>query len=126
MPFTVEQFLDVFGKYNLAIWPRQLLFYLIVILTLILAVKKTNYSDKVISAILSFFWLWMGVVYHLLYEWIFEAKRGGTWRSGARPNMIWLWPDIRLGLIRNTVCSSTWCGYRNIVGGYCEAKWSSA
>jgi hypothetical protein len=67
MPFTVEQFLDVFGKYNLAIWPRQLLFYLIVILTLILAVKKTNYSDKVISAILSFFWLWMGVVYHLLY-----------------------------------------------------------
>jgi hypothetical protein len=67
MPFTVEQFMDIFGKYNVAVWPRQLLFYLIVILTLILAVKKTNYSDKVISAILSFFWLWMGVVYHLVY-----------------------------------------------------------
>ncbi len=67
MPFTIEQFLDIFGKYNLAVWPRQWLFYLLVILTLILAVKKTNYSDKVISGILSFFWLWMGVVYHLLY-----------------------------------------------------------
>jgi len=67
MPFTVEQFLDILGKYNLAVWPRQWLFYLVVILTLILAVKKTSYSDKVISGILSFFWSWMGVVYHLLF-----------------------------------------------------------
>src|SRR4030043_2352256 len=60
-------------------------------------------------------------------EWHpFEAEPGGTWRSGANSDMIWLWPDTRLGLIRNTVCSTTWCGYRNIVGGYCEAKWSSA
>jgi len=60
-------------------------------------------------------------------EWHpFEAKPGGTWRSGANSDMIWLWPNIRLGPIRNTACSTTWCGYRNIVGGYCEAKWSSA
>ncbi len=39
--------------------------------------------------------------------------------------MIWLWLDTRLGPIRNTVCSTTWCGYRNIVGEYCEANWSS-
>ena len=60
-------------------------------------------------------------------EWHpFEAKPGGTWRSGANSDMIWPWPNIRLGLIRNTACSTTWCGYRNIVGAYCEAKWSSA
>jgi len=60
-------------------------------------------------------------------EWHpFEAKPGETWRSGANSDMIWLWPNIRLGPIRNTACSTTWCGYRNIVGVYCEAKWSSA
>ena len=60
-------------------------------------------------------------------EWHpFEAKPGGTWRSGAKSDMIWLWPNIRLGPIRNTACSTTWCGYRNIVAVCCEAKWSSA
>jgi len=60
-------------------------------------------------------------------EWHpFEVEPGGTWRSGANWDMIWLWLDTRLGPIRNTVCSTTWCGYRNIVGEYCEAKWSSA
>jgi hypothetical protein len=60
-------------------------------------------------------------------EWHpFEAKPGGTWRSGAISDMIWPWPNIKLGPIRNTACSTTWCGYRNIVGAYCEAKWSSA
>ena len=59
-------------------------------------------------------------------EYPFEAKPGETWRSGANSDMIWLWPNIRLGPIRNTACSTTWCGYRNIVGVYCEAKWSSA
>ena len=80
MPFTVEQFLDILGKYNLAVWPRQWLFYLVVILTLILAVKKTSYSDKVISGILSFFWLWMGVVYHLLF---FSQINKGAYAFGA-------------------------------------------
>jgi len=60
-------------------------------------------------------------------EWHpFEAEPGGTWRNGANWDMIWLWLDTRLGPIRNIVCSTTWCGYRNIVGEYCEAKWSSA
>jgi hypothetical protein len=60
-------------------------------------------------------------------EWHpFEAKPVETWRSGVISDMIWLWPDIRLGLIRNTTCSTTWCGYRNIVGEYCEVKWPSA
>ena len=60
-------------------------------------------------------------------EWHpFEAKPGETWRSGADSDMIWLWPNIRLGPIRNTGCSTTWYGYRSMVGVYCEAKYPSA
>ena len=67
LPFTVEQFLGVFENYNLAIWPMQEIAYILGIVALFLAIKKTRYAGRIISAILSFYWLWMGVVYHLIY-----------------------------------------------------------
>jgi len=67
LPFTLAQFLGVFEKYNLAIWPMQVIVYFLGIAGLILAIKKNRYSDRVIAAILSFFWLWMGIVYHLMF-----------------------------------------------------------
>lgn len=67
IPFTVEQFLDVFGSYNTAVSPIQILFILLALSVIFLAVKTHNYSDRVISGILSFFWLWIGVVYHLIF-----------------------------------------------------------
>jgi hypothetical protein len=67
LPFTVEQFLEVFEKYNLAIWPMQIIAYLIGIAALFWGIKKSRYSDKIVSGILSFYWLWMGVVYHIIF-----------------------------------------------------------
>lgn len=66
LPFTVGQFLEVFENYNEAIYPAQNLFYLLALLILFLLVRKKG-SDRIINAILVFFWLWMGVVYHLLF-----------------------------------------------------------
>ena len=66
-PFTIEQFLEVFKNYNLAIWPMQIIAYIIGAIALILAVRKIWQSDRIISGILSFFWLWMGIVYHIMY-----------------------------------------------------------
>ena len=45
----------------------QVIVYFLGIAGLILAIKKNRYSDRVIAAILSFFWLWMGIVYHLMF-----------------------------------------------------------
>jgi hypothetical protein len=67
LPFTIEQFLGIFEKYNLAVWPMQIVLVLIAVLTLILSLKKISYSDKTISIVLGFFWLWIGIVYHLAY-----------------------------------------------------------
>jgi len=66
LPFTVDQFMSVFKQYNLAVWPMQVVAYIMGTSILFLAVKKTKYSDKLIFAFLSFFWLWNGVVYHLM------------------------------------------------------------
>lgn len=67
LPFTVEQFLGIFREYNTSIFPLQFLFYFMALGAIILAFKKSNSSDKIISAILSFFWLWMGIVYHIVH-----------------------------------------------------------
>ncbi len=66
-PFTVEQFLDTFKIYNEAVYPMQLVFYLLSILAIYYVFKPTAQSGIIIGALLSFYWLWMGVVYHLLY-----------------------------------------------------------
>lgn len=67
LPFTVDQFIGVFRQYNLAIWPLQIVAYLLGLAALALTVRKTRVTDRVNSLILSFFWLWMGIVYHEMY-----------------------------------------------------------
>ncbi len=66
-PFTADQFIGVFSEYNLGVFPMQIIFYLLGIAVVYLAVKPNALSDKIISGMLAFFWLWMGIVYHLLY-----------------------------------------------------------
>jgi hypothetical protein len=67
LPFTIEQFLLIFQNYNLAVWPLQIVFNILALFAIVLAVKKQKYTDKTISGILSFLWLWIGIVYHILH-----------------------------------------------------------
>jgi Family of unknown function (DUF6064) len=66
-PFTTEEFLNIFRLYNQNIFPLQILFYLLAIFVVFLILKKLKSTNKIIAAILSFFWLWMGIVYHIIY-----------------------------------------------------------
>jgi hypothetical protein len=66
-PFTIEQFLHVFRDYNEAVFPIQLIFYLISLIVIYLAIKPHPLSGRIISGILSFFWFWMGIVYHIVF-----------------------------------------------------------
>ena len=66
-PFTADQFFETFKNYNQAVWPIQIVLYLISFMAIYLAFKPTSKSDKVISGLLAFFWMWMGVIYHLIY-----------------------------------------------------------
>ncbi len=66
-PFTIEQFLEVFKNYNQAVYPMHIVLYLISAIAIYLALKPNPKSDKIISIILAFLWLWMGIVYHLIF-----------------------------------------------------------
>ena len=67
LPFTTEEFLRVFEKYNLIVWPMQIVLALLALLAIFLTIMRRFYSRAFILYILSFFWLWMGIVYQLLF-----------------------------------------------------------
>lgn len=67
IPFTVEQFFNIFRTYNEAIWPAQVVAYLLGVITLALAIRQNKLSGQIISGILALFWIWMGVFYHIVY-----------------------------------------------------------
>lgn len=61
--FTLEDFLSVLESYNMAVWPLQVIAYLSGILVLLLAIIKIRQSSRIILSILSFYWLWNGIVF---------------------------------------------------------------
>lgn len=67
MPFTVEEFLNVFEKYNLSVWPMQLFLNLLAIVAFWFLVFGRRNKSYVINSVLVFLWLWIGLVYHLLF-----------------------------------------------------------
>jgi hypothetical protein len=58
---TSDSLLRLFEDYNAAIWPMQVAAYLLGAFAVVLAVRKTGYSARVIAAILAFLWLFTGV-----------------------------------------------------------------
>ncbi len=67
MPFTVEQFLEVFAAYNRAIFPMQLILVAAALVAIFLAIRRNKLSSKAVATILACLWLWMGFVYHLVF-----------------------------------------------------------
>ena len=70
IPFTVDQFFNVFAQYNVAVWPAQVFLYTIGMFAIILVLSRKSDFSSIVSLILSLFWIWMGIAYHL---WFFSA-----------------------------------------------------
>ena len=65
--FTIDDLLLIFQRFNLAVWPLQIIAYVLGFVAVFFAVKQTRYSMKIVLAILSFCWLWAGIVFCLMY-----------------------------------------------------------
>lgn len=94
LPFSSEQFLEVFGKYNLDVWPMQIVLYLLAIVAFIMTAFRFKNSDSYINGILAFMWLWMGIVYHW---WHFSPVNPAAYLFGilfVLQGLIFLWFSI--------------------------------
>ena len=57
-----DSLFQAFSRYNEAIWPIQIAAYALAFVAIFFAVKRIKYSDNIILFILSFYWLWAGIV----------------------------------------------------------------
>ena len=80
IPFSINDFLGVFENYNLSLWPAQILFYVLALVAMVMVIKNGPQSDRIVFAILAFFWIWMGLVYHILF---FSAINRAAYLFGA-------------------------------------------
>lgn len=66
-PFTIDQFLEIFKNYNLAVFPMQIVLYFLSLIAIFLTIRPAFKHNKIISGILAFLWIWVGVVYHIIF-----------------------------------------------------------
>jgi hypothetical protein len=67
LPFTHDAFIDVFRVYNTAIWPTQVVAYLLGATVLLLLLRPMPRAGRAVAAILGLMWLWTGVAYHAVH-----------------------------------------------------------
>ena len=66
LPFTHQQFLDVFAAYNAAVWPAQGVAWLAGLATCALMAGGMRASGPIVALVLATGWAWTGIAYHLL------------------------------------------------------------
>jgi peptidoglycan/LPS O-acetylase OafA/YrhL len=67
IPFTTEQFFDVFRQYNSTIWPAQVLLLALAVLAVVYIALRRPWSSMAVSIILALLWVWLGAAYHMAF-----------------------------------------------------------
>lgn len=67
LPFTHDQFLDVFADYNRALWPVLVLLWVLTVWALWRLYRGRAGSSRILAIVLALHWAWSGVVYHWMF-----------------------------------------------------------
>ena len=67
LPFTREQFFEVFAAYNAATWPAAVVAYPLAAIALVVALRGTPNSGRIVAVVLALMWVWVGIVYQGLF-----------------------------------------------------------
>jgi hypothetical protein len=67
LPFTREEFLDLFEAYNEAVWPAQPVAFGLGLAVLVLLLLGEDRHQRLIAALLGVMWAWTAAAYHWLF-----------------------------------------------------------
>jgi hypothetical protein len=80
LPFTREQFFDLFAAYNEALWPAAVALWTASAAICALRLSTPRSGDRWISTLLAVHWAWSALAYHVVFftrinpaAWIFAA-----------------------------------------------------
>lgn len=80
LPFTQQEFLGVFSIYNQAIWPAQIIAYLLGTVAVGMAIWSGRFTGKIVIGTLAAFWVWTGGAYHIAF---FSTINSAAYLFGA-------------------------------------------
>ena len=112
LPFTREQFLAVFVAYNEAVWPAQVLAYLLGLLMVVFILWPSEQRSRIIATGLAAMWLWTGVAYHGMH---FSAISNGAW-SFAALFVVQGLMFVEAGVLRARLCFGLSRGWTSWLG----------
>ena len=88
MPFTAHQFFEIFAKYNVGVWPAQVVLTALALSVIVLVIRSRPTHGRWIAAVLAVLWGWMAVAYHFKY---FASINPAAWLFGALSLVGALW-----------------------------------
>jgi hypothetical protein len=112
LPFTIEQFLDVFAQYNNTIWPFQFILYFFAVGAIYSAIKPASFTRKTVLMVLGFLWLWMGVIYHIFFFSSINPAAYGFGTLFVIQGFLFIWLARK-----SNISFSVTGGWRDSIGG---------
>jgi hypothetical protein len=80
LPFTKEQFFDLFVAYNGALWPALVALWTVSVVASVLLFSSRRPPDRWISALLAAHWMWSALAYHVAF---FTQINAAAWAFAA-------------------------------------------
>jgi hypothetical protein len=109
LPFTREQFFDVFAAYNSTLWPGVLTLWIAsVLVAVLLFARPHRTSDRIVSTLLAIHWAWSALAYHMAF---FTSINPAAWFFAALflvEAVLFLWWSTIRGTLRFVPESSPW------------------
>lgn len=119
LPFTREQFFDVFTAYNTTLWPGVLALWIASVIMAVLLFKRSpRASDRVIGTLLAVHWAWSAIAYHIAF---FTSINPAAWFFAALflvEAVLFLWWSTIRGSLRFAAESSAWAPIAWVLIGY--------
>ena len=112
LPFTVEHFYSVFVQYNDAIWPMQIVLYLVGFGAVLLLLREGRDQSRIISAVLALLWVWAAATYCFMF---FTAISRSGWVIGSVLLAGGLWM-VWVGSVKNEIRFQVRGDLRGLVG----------
>jgi Family of unknown function (DUF6064) len=76
MPFSEQQFFEVFQRYNTTVWPAQVVLFGTAIVAIAFARRGAFTDSRYVAALLALLWAWAAVIYHAKF---FSAVNGAAY-----------------------------------------------
>jgi hypothetical protein len=80
LPFTPDEFFDVFAAYNERLWPFALALWLLTACAVVVLAVARPVQSRAIPALLALHWAWSGIAYHAMFfsrinpvAWVFSG-----------------------------------------------------